>query len=78
MFIAKETGSDKWIAPKTSSGFSSNRSDARRFDDYNSLLRLLSNDKRYAGVKFACTELTYLGKDATERQQNGAGKIKLW
>ena len=58
-YRAKEPGSDKWIAPKTSSGYSSNQADARWFDGYETLMSLLRNDKRYKGISFSELTLHY-------------------
>lgn len=64
MFRMKEPGSDKWIAPKRSSGFSSSKSDARAFDTYIEAVKLLNADSRYRGLKFACMLLEYDQKES--------------
>lgn len=61
MYILKEPGCDKWIAPRTSSGFSSNKDDAQKFDKYLSVLELLSIDVRYRGLKFTDLSLVIIG-----------------
>jgi|GEM_PF-6974197 len=50
MILAFETGSAKWIATDSPSGFVSSKDQASKFEDINSAAITLQNDKRYRSL----------------------------